>query len=193
MNGMFNSLIFVRDDGFAVYKSGKKLKSVFRCSCGKTKSIVKSMVVNGRTKSCGCLQIAAIKKQGLANKKPPGEAALTCVLTSYRAAAKRRNLEFKLTRDQFRHLAKQPCCYCGAEPCNSLGKNKLNGDFVYNGIDRVNNAKGYTLDNTVPCCRLCNWAKGTLAPAEFEAWIVRLYHRLCSIKAAVHQLGKNSG
>jgi hypothetical protein len=33
------------------------------------------------------------------------------------------------------------------------------GKYVYNGIDRLDNTKGYTIDNIVPCCYKCNVLK----------------------------------
>ena len=52
------------------------------------------------------------------------------------------------------------------------------GDFTYNGIDRVDNALGYTTGNVVPCCKQCNHAKSDMPYADFMAWIARLteYH-----------------
>lgn len=35
------------------------------------------------------------------------------------------------------------------------------------GIDRIDNALGYTLDNIVPCCRTCNFMKQTSNQKDF--------------------------
>jgi 5-methylcytosine-specific restriction endonuclease McrA len=32
--------------------------------------------------------------------------------------------------------------------------------FLYSGIDRKDNEKGYTEENCVPCCKRCNGIKG---------------------------------
>lgn len=65
----------------------------------------------------------------------------------YRISAKDRNLEFSLTlEDMQRFRTRVPCYYCG---------DKLKRI----GIDRVDNSKGYTLDNCVPCCTTCNRMK----------------------------------
>ena len=55
-----------------------------------------------------------------------------------------------------------------------------NGDYTYNGIDRVDNTRGYTLDNVVPCCFKCNRAKDTMTKEEFLEWVGRV---------ATHSLG----
>lgn len=71
----------------------------------------------------------------------------------YKKNAKKRNLEFLLTKNQFYNLTAQPCCYCG----------DLQG---HNGIDRVDSSKGYTVDNCVSCCSRCNIMKMDLNKDE---------------------------
>lgn len=46
--------------------------------------------------------------------------------------------------------------------------------IVYNGLDRRDNAQGYTLENTVPCCKFCNFAKNVYSEEDFIGWINRL-------------------
>ena len=70
------------------------------------------------------------------------------------------------------------CHYCGVEPekiSQSSNKNKpYNGDYIYNGIDRIDNNKGYTMDNVVPCCEICNNAKKNLSKVKFISWLDRI-------------------
>lgn len=48
------------------------------------------------------------------------------------------------------------------------------------GIDRLNNDKGYTVENIVSCCSICNKAKSNLTMEEFLAWIERIkIHNVC--------------
>lgn len=63
------------------------------------------------------------------------------------------------------------CKYCNAIPANKINaylgprylpEAKENGYFVYNGLDRVNNDLPHTLENCVPCCKFCNFAKNNL-------------------------------
>jgi hypothetical protein len=61
-------------------------------------------------------------------------------------------------------LITSPCAYCGEIP------NELNG------LDRIDNNKGYTIDNVVPCCKNCNWAKNDLSINEFKKHIEKIYH-----------------
>jgi 5-methylcytosine-specific restriction endonuclease McrA len=53
------------------------------------------------------------------------------------------------------------CYYCGIEP------------NLLNGIDRVDNSKGYKEDNVVTACKPCNIAKGARTKENFEQWILR--------------------
>lgn len=45
-------------------------------------------------------------------------------------------------------------------------------EYVHNGVDRVDNALGYTPDNCVPCCSRCNYAKRAMPRGEFENWLM---------------------
>jgi len=90
-------------------------------------------------------------------------------LRVYRYAAARRGLEFLLSTEQAYKLASQNCAYCEAEP---EGKH-----WPHNGIDRVNNDLGYTPDNTVSCCSLCNRMKGELSSVDFVDQCGRIFTR----------------
>jgi len=50
-----------------------------------------------------------------------------------------------------------------------------NGDYIYNGLDRADNSKGYELDNVVPCCGRCNRAKNAYNRDDFLLWIEKVY------------------
>lgn len=52
----------------------------------------------------------------------------------------------------------QRCIYCGESDWRKLG------------VDRLDNTKGHTPDNCVPCCGKCNVGKGRwYSPIEFQA------------------------
>ena len=67
-----------------------------------------------------------------------------------------RSILFTITLDEFERLIIQPCYYCG-----------FISTIRINGIDRVNNNKGYILSNCLPCCTLCNIMKQAQSPGEF--------------------------
>lgn len=63
-------------------------------------------------------------------------------------AAKNRGVAFDIPIDAYIALIASPCHYCGG-PLNKSGS----------GLDRKNNNMGYTLENAVPCCKICNVIK----------------------------------
>ena len=63
------------------------------------------------------------------------------------------------------------CFYCGQLPSREKVTRGNNGSFVYNGIDRKDNNKGYSIDNVVSCCSICNRAKHTILFNEFIQWL----------------------
>jgi len=77
---------------------------------------------------------------------------------SYRSGAKKRNLSFDLSFEQFMTLWQLPCGYCG----DSIGTV---------GIDRIDSSVGYQLDNCKPCCHRCNEMK---MDHSLEDWIAQM-------------------
>ena len=39
--------------------------------------------------------------------------------------------------------------------------------MVLNGVDRVDSKGSYSIENSVPCCKTCNFMKGPMAKGEF--------------------------
>ena len=153
-----------------------------KCNCGDEKIIRGNALRGGLTKSCGCLQKERFKEAQEKHKLPKGVAACNRVLYSHKRAAKLRNIEQDLTDEQIIALHKKNCYYCGAPSSNvySMAKRNgsVNGIYVYNGIDRVDNTKGYTIDNVVPCCADCNYLKKGRPYDEFLNKIKRIHSYL---------------
>jgi len=146
------------------------------CTCGKDVEVLGASLRNGCTQSCGCFQK---EKASL----PIGEAAFNHLLLQMMTGARRRGYSWNLTDKQFRQLTSQPCFYCGVEPSQrGATQAGFNGVYLYNGLDRIINKKGYTLENIVPCCGVCNRAKGKKTQDEFLGWISRLcaFHKIRS-------------
>ncbi len=93
------------------------------------------------------------------------EAIAQRIAKRYAHGARARGLEWRLSTLEVVHLTQALCFYCGAEPQGRVGK------FVYNGIDRKDNAQGYTLGNCVTCCKRCNFLKRDML---FQDWIAFL-------------------
>jgi CRISPR/Cas system CSM-associated protein Csm3 (group 7 of RAMP superfamily) len=98
-----------------------------------------------------------------------------------KAAAKKR--KFLLNIDEVYRLIYSRCFYCDAP-----GSNKWKIDWSgskrhvkYNGIDRINSAKGYTQYNVVPCCITCNRAKSDLSTKKFLNWVKVIFNNMWCI------------
>lgn len=129
----------------------------------------------GAVKSCGCLTGDLISQK---NRLPDNQGAINLVYRHYRSNAKKRNLDFNLSLDEFRKFIFSNCNYCGVEPQPSIfaanQKYRRNMTISYNGVDRINNSLGYSLSNCVACCSNCNTAKSDSSFEEFTNWIKRL-------------------
>jgi hypothetical protein len=89
---------------------------------------------------------------------------------AYQSGAYRRYIQWDLSMRDCSALFKADCHYCGIPPA-PVGKGKC--VYIRNGIDRVDNDKGYISGNVVSCCSVCNIAKRIRTQEEFEAWIIR--------------------
>lgn len=126
-----------------------------RCDCGKISKVAYFNLINGGTKSCGCLRREVISR----TKKKP-DSPLRAKRRYYKRNAKVRNQEWSLTFDEFAILVNNPCSYCGG---------------IGGGIDRYDNSSGYTKGNSVSCCFTCNAAKRMMTFTEFKAWVGKVY------------------
>ncbi len=160
-----------------VYPNSKNREAMWlcKCDCGNERIIQGSQIRNGSSKSCGCLWKEVMREK---SSLPLGIACLRQTINGYKRDAKRKGREYELTEDQFFEITQRNCFYCGAKPSNITKKKYNTGDYIYNGIDRIDSNKGYTLDNVVACCKKCNRAKDTSTVPEFKAWIVEVYRNM---------------
>lgn len=165
-----------------------------RCDCGTEREVFSTKLLKGRSKSCGCVfvergrmlreakALRAAERERIRQErlerhlkaKQAGiersrKAAERSVWREYRRGAVRRGLSFGLTREQARALWTSPCFYCRRPPANVSTTSKA--VFVYSGIDRVDNSRGYDADNVVSCCCVCNRGKREMSGAEWERWL----------------------
>jgi hypothetical protein len=170
VNKKFGRLTVLRE-----VRKGKTLRKIYwdcLCDCGKETNVYGVYLVNGDTKSCGCLKTE--KKPGL--KKPKSRehyqrgSAKKAYSTSYT------NEGDTISFEDFYRLAQMDCYYCGQKPINAINayndkrylpEAKENGKFIYNGLDRVDNSLPHTLENCVTCCKHCNYAKRDMSQQKF--------------------------
>lgn len=165
---------------------GKRPAWLCQCDCGNQKIVKSEELKGGGTKSCGCLNNEKRKERAPKLYAPlvkyhPSE-------TSARRVWLKRYNEGDISFDDFMRISQMNCHYCGVAPNNltnaamedkkSSQSAKDNGDFIYNGLDRIDSSLPHTLDNVVPCCKWCNYAKRERTTAEFDAWIEQVYRML---------------
>lgn len=166
----YGKLVIVSEAARNRHKHGRWL---CLCDCGNSVTVRTCHLVHGNIKSCRCSwHPLKLDSYGTACKE---------LYRGYKGGAKKRKYSFELTVEQFKVLTKGTCHYCGQEPATIRKPHPRNNRFVYkptqltsytyNGIDRMNNAVGYTVDNCVTCCSRCNYFKGVMSYAEFIATV----------------------
>lgn len=145
-----------------------------QCSCGKI-FITTSRNLHRGQKSCGCLS----KSNRFSKILSTIDGVLSRTVYHYKQSAISRKFCWELTREQAIALFSKKCIYCGGEG-RPLARYLVRllpeeyKDFKINGIYRKNNAIGYTKENSVSCCSICNRAKLNLTEKEFLQWINEL-------------------
>jgi len=180
--GRYGRLVVIERSGRD--KQGRLLW-LCKCDCGTEKIIAGASLHKGNTKSCGCLRKEILRGPHRRHELPFGEASFNAFIRSIKHGAKRYGRIWDLTNEQVRNLVSQPCFYCGAMPVQfgAASSSRHNGVFLRNSLDRVDNTKGYTIDNVVPCCDICNGAKCKMPQSEFLDWI----HRLCAFRKGLEE------
>ncbi len=145
------------------------------CDCGKKTTVVGDSLKRKNTRSCGCYRL---EKTSL----PRGESGFNVLYSAYKRSAKRRNLNFEITKEQFKELTQKNCHYCNvvAAQIRNGGKTKKTKEhsaYTYNGLDRVDNKQGYVINNLVPCCGICNKMKHVLNYKDFLNHIAKIHNK----------------
>ena len=129
------------------------------CHCGKVSFHEGYRVRNGTIKSCGCSRTTSDKQTS----------GLKKMYQDYKHNAWATMKKFEISFVQFERLTKKNCYYCKQSPEQRFRV----FHFKANGLDRKDNNKGYLLTNVVPCCSICNRAKGTMSFADFKNYLGR--------------------
>ena len=163
----FNKLTVIKD-------SGKRKAGVLwlcNCNCGGTILVSTHSLTHNYVRSCGCLRSGWSDKS---TRLKPGEAVRNSIIATYKANAKLNNREYSLTIEETELLFKGDCFYCGDKPSRIRTRRTSSNSYTYNGIDRVDNKIGYTVDNCVSCCTQCNLRKSSASKDEFLTWIKKI-------------------
>jgi hypothetical protein len=148
------------------------------CDCGNSVCLIPNDAKRGCSTSCGCYQREQHSKNAMSQRKysPQISSARKLWQFSYK--------DGNLTFPEFLELSQKNCHYCGIAPYRIINPHSYkasaflreNGNFVYNGLDRIDSSKRHDADNVVPCCKHCNQAKMDLPVHEFMELISRIYH-----------------
>ena len=158
-----------------------------KCDCGNEKVVVSDNLSSGKSKSCGCLLREFLKRKG--NQYGLYEDRQEAMLKVQYSHLKRRHTKNNMVGvvidyEKFKKLSKSKCKYCGTEYSKviedrlneSKSQKRLSEEILkINGIDRLDSNIGYTNENSVACCKTCNFAKNTLSESEFYLWIKKIY------------------
>lgn len=104
--------------------------------------------------------------------------------TSVRCVFYNHKNDTDLIVEEYFSISQTNCFYCNNAPSNLFNraqtdkkasiKAKENGNYIYNGIDRIDINLSHNKNNIVPCCYFCNFAKNKLPLSEFQNWIQRI-------------------
>jgi len=78
-------------------------------------------------------------------------------LDAIKRAAEVRGIEWRLSDEDAKAMLISPCIYC----------KHIDLDVRVNGIDRLDSNVCYMVENCRPCCKDCNYMKGTYDPRTF--------------------------
>ena len=141
------------------------------CDCGNETIVRAGHLRDGTTKSCGC-----------GRSLGDGRSNFNRILSSYKSNAKNYKRKWNIDTEWAWKSMQEKCYYCGSEPNTVEYAPRTNGPFTYNGLDRIDNKRGYETDNVVTCCWDCNAAKGAMTQQEFLGWARRLYENWAGLE-----------
>ncbi len=153
------------------------------CDCGRN---IKTSIVSlnsGEIISCGCLR----------NQKRETSLLKGLYLDKIIAPHKKSNSKNEpMTFEEFLVKSQKNCHYCNRNPSNvKRDKKKTNCNFrvevFYSGIDRIDSALSYTSDNTVPCCKKCNFTKSDLPQSEFLCFCLE-FHKYFDLDRGINEI-----
>lgn len=122
--------------------------------CLEDKELISFRTKRNDCKECEYTRTAAYRKTPIGKYK------------KYKLNADSRKLEFKLEYNEFLKFENINCHYCG-DKVDSIS------------LDRINNTKGYAIDNVVSSCYKCNALKHTADEVSFLSQVSKIYlHRL---------------
>lgn len=187
-NKIFGSFLVIKEAERRLYR-GKPIHRYWTClcnKCGEQNDVFQGSLMYGKSISCGCWRSEDTadknRRRNKPSKLPKSYSGLNKLYKSYKNKSIKRNLTFDLSMDEFKDITSKNCFYCDMAPIqistitssNLSSRAIKHAEYIYNGIDRVDNTKGYEIKNCVPCCSMCNRAKRDYSLSDFINWINRV-------------------
>lgn len=137
-----------------------------RCNCGNESKVSSSNLKFGGTKNC---KKCVIRPSGSSNLLWTSIGKMSGYFyASIKDKAKRRNLEFSLSKEElysYFEIQEEKCALTGVKLTFNIRKNK-----DYSGtasVDRIDSSKGYVKGNVQWVCKDINFAKQSLSQKDF--------------------------
>jgi len=131
------------------------------CDCGHEVEVLAGQLSSGRTRSCGCLRREKTKERfSKGYEDISGK-----YWSSVKGGARKRGLEFEITKEQIWEMflnQNKKCKLSGDDIIFSLDNEKKTAS-----IDRIDNSKGYTIDNVQILHKDINKMKNNLPQKRF--------------------------
>lgn len=127
-----------------------------QCECGTKEYIAQARLSRNQRTTC---------RKCNPNIPRVANAAFNKLYFSYRTGAISRHIEWGLTEEEFRTITSANCYYTGLPP-SGISKTQIS-EYIFNGVDRVDNDRGYFIDNCVPCNGKINKMKNNMTYSEF--------------------------
>lgn len=178
-NGLETKWTYLNDVEIRKYGNTYRRIILVKCECGNIKEIQLNNVRGGHSVSCGQASCRIPHNKHRRNV----ETSYNSLLYNYKKGAESRGHTFELTNEEFKFFISGNCYYCKSEPSNlyqikdnKTGLIRAGVPIYYNGIDRVDNSLGYTIDNCVTCCDTCNKMKTNYDLDFFYKHIEKIYN-----------------
>lgn len=166
---------------------GKTVRRIInvQCECGRTKHVQLNNVIGGHSVCCGFDPCRIPFNKNNRNI----ETSYNGLYSSYKRGANLRGYDFNLTKDEFKTFLDKNCYYCNSEPSNiyqirnsKTGEVRAGIPILYNGIDRLDNNLGYTIENCITCCTTCNRMKLDYDFSYFFNHVKKIYENFKKLK-----------
>lgn len=152
------------------------------CACGNIIIVATFDLIMGHTTSCGCNR---------RSDNPRGTTIKKVFVEDYSDG----NLPIEI----FYNLSQMNCHYCAIAPSNlrkyAWGTRPdyydSKGDFIFNGLDRVNSDLPHNIDNVITACFQCNRSKGDTNYHDFVSHVKNLYFNLKKYDFIIKIIEKN--